>query len=135
MKTFTTDYAAQHLDELIDLALQGQVILLSLNGDPVARLVPIDDESERRGAAVGGRRGLLWRLMPPRVHRLRAGFGGAEVELSVAAQPSQYCAVSTVMRVEWIVATYGNALSSATCLCCTLNGLAAPERLPLTRTI
>jgi antitoxin (DNA-binding transcriptional repressor) of toxin-antitoxin stability system len=45
MKTFTTDYAAQHLDELIDLALQGQVILLSLNGDPVARLIPIDDES------------------------------------------------------------------------------------------
>jgi hypothetical protein len=45
MKTFTTDYAAQHLDELIDLALQGQVILLSLNGDPVARLIPVDDDS------------------------------------------------------------------------------------------
>ena len=35
MKTFTTDYAAQHLDELVDLALQGQVIVLSVNGDPV----------------------------------------------------------------------------------------------------
>ena len=44
MKTFTTDYAAQHLDELIDLALQGQEILLSVNGEPRARLMPIYDE-------------------------------------------------------------------------------------------
>jgi antitoxin (DNA-binding transcriptional repressor) of toxin-antitoxin stability system len=45
MKTFTTEYAAQHLDELLGLALRGEVILLSLNGSPIARLVPIDDES------------------------------------------------------------------------------------------
>lgn len=45
MKTFTTDYAARHLQELIDLALQGEMILLSLNGDPVARLLPIDDDT------------------------------------------------------------------------------------------
>ncbi|MGB5733264.1 MAG: type II toxin-antitoxin system prevent-host-death family antitoxin [Thiohalocapsa sp.] len=44
MKTFSTDYAAQHLDVLLDLAARGELVVLSVNGSPVARLVPVDDE-------------------------------------------------------------------------------------------
>jgi hypothetical protein len=32
MQTFTTEYAAQHLDELLDLVARGETVMLSLNG-------------------------------------------------------------------------------------------------------
>jgi prevent-host-death family protein len=44
MKTVTTDYAAEHLEELLDLVARGESVLLSMNGRPVARLLSIDDE-------------------------------------------------------------------------------------------
>lgn len=44
MKTVTTEYAAEHLEELLDIVVQGEPVLLSMNGRPVARLVRVDDE-------------------------------------------------------------------------------------------
>lgn len=46
MQTFTTDYAAEHLEELLDLVLGGEVVVLSLDGRLVARLVPLGDDGD-----------------------------------------------------------------------------------------
>ncbi len=45
MQTVTTDYATGHLDELIERVRQGEVITLSRDGDPVARLVRVERDS------------------------------------------------------------------------------------------
>jgi prevent-host-death family protein len=47
MQTVTTDYAAEHLDELIERVRQGEGIMLSQNGRAVARLVHIDEDSDQ----------------------------------------------------------------------------------------
>jgi prevent-host-death family protein len=44
MNTVTTEYAAEHLEELLTLVARGEPVLLSMNGRPVARLLRIDDE-------------------------------------------------------------------------------------------
>lgn len=48
MKTVTADYAAEHLDQLLDLVEQGETIVLSTGGRPVAKLVRIhlDEDPE-----------------------------------------------------------------------------------------
>jgi prevent-host-death family protein len=46
MQTFTPEYAAQHLVELIDRARRGEEIVIDQAGTPVVRLVPIDDWDE-----------------------------------------------------------------------------------------
>jgi prevent-host-death family protein len=43
MKTVTTEYAAEHLEELLDLVVHGEPILLSMNGRAVARLLRVED--------------------------------------------------------------------------------------------
>jgi len=45
MTTFTTEYAAEHLDELLDQVARGEAVLLTAAGRPVARLVPVDDSA------------------------------------------------------------------------------------------
>ena len=47
MQTVTAEYAAEHLEALIEQARAGEEILISRDGAPVARLIPIpegDDE-------------------------------------------------------------------------------------------
>ena len=47
MQTVTTDYAAEHLEELIKRVRHGEAIALSKDGRPVARLVHIEDDSDQ----------------------------------------------------------------------------------------
>ncbi|MGD8275833.1 MAG: type II toxin-antitoxin system prevent-host-death family antitoxin [Thiohalocapsa sp.] len=47
MQIVTTDYAAEHLDELIERVVQGESITLSSEGRPVVRLVRIEDDTEQ----------------------------------------------------------------------------------------
>ena len=47
MQTVTTEYAAAHLDELIDRVVAGESIALSLDGRLVARLVRIEHDGEQ----------------------------------------------------------------------------------------
>ncbi|MGD9299460.1 MAG: type II toxin-antitoxin system prevent-host-death family antitoxin [Thiohalocapsa sp.] len=47
MQIVTTDYAAEHLDELIERVAQGESITLSSDGRPVVRLVRIEEETEQ----------------------------------------------------------------------------------------
>jgi antitoxin (DNA-binding transcriptional repressor) of toxin-antitoxin stability system len=47
MQTVTTEYAAEHLDELIHRVVQGESIALSLDGRLVARLVRIEHDNEQ----------------------------------------------------------------------------------------
>jgi antitoxin (DNA-binding transcriptional repressor) of toxin-antitoxin stability system len=47
MQTVTTDYAAEHLDELIERVVQGEPIGLSRDGRVVARLVRIDQDADQ----------------------------------------------------------------------------------------
>jgi antitoxin (DNA-binding transcriptional repressor) of toxin-antitoxin stability system len=44
MKTVTTEYAAEHLDELLDLVTTGEPVLLSMNGRSIARLVRVEED-------------------------------------------------------------------------------------------
>jgi prevent-host-death family protein len=44
MQTVTTDYAAAHLAELIERVGNGETILISLDGRPVARLIGLDED-------------------------------------------------------------------------------------------
>jgi prevent-host-death family protein len=46
MQTFTTEYAAQHLEELLDLVTRGETVILSLDGRPAARLVSIGADGD-----------------------------------------------------------------------------------------
>ncbi len=47
MQTVTTDYAAEHLDELIERVVQGESITISKDGRLVARLVRIDQDTDQ----------------------------------------------------------------------------------------
>jgi antitoxin (DNA-binding transcriptional repressor) of toxin-antitoxin stability system len=47
MQTVTTDYAAEHLNELIERVMQGESITLSMGGRLVARLVRIDHDADQ----------------------------------------------------------------------------------------
>ncbi|MCG6943287.1 MAG: hypothetical protein LJE69_18805 [Thiohalocapsa sp.] len=47
MQTVTTEYAAEHLDELIERVVQGESITLSRDGRLVARLVRIDHDTDQ----------------------------------------------------------------------------------------
>ncbi|WP_295887704.1 type II toxin-antitoxin system Phd/YefM family antitoxin [uncultured Thiohalocapsa sp.] len=47
MQTVTTDYAAAHLEELIERVVQGESITLSMHGRPVARLVRIEQDADQ----------------------------------------------------------------------------------------
>lgn len=47
MQTVTTDYAAAHLEELIERVVQGESITLSRHGRPVARLVRIEQDADQ----------------------------------------------------------------------------------------
>jgi prevent-host-death family protein len=47
MQTVTTDYAAEHLEELIERVVQGEAIALSKHGRPVARLVRIELDADQ----------------------------------------------------------------------------------------
>ena len=49
MKTVTTEYAAKHLDELLDLVTTGEPVLLSMNGRIVARLVRVEQDDATEG--------------------------------------------------------------------------------------
>ena len=44
MNVYTTEYAAEHLAELLDLLAQGESVLISKDGRPVARMLPIVDD-------------------------------------------------------------------------------------------
>jgi len=44
MQTVTTDYATAHLAELIERVGNGETILISLDGRPVARLSGLDED-------------------------------------------------------------------------------------------
>ena len=43
MKTVTAEYAAEHLEDLLELVAAGETVVLSIDGRPAARLVPVDD--------------------------------------------------------------------------------------------
>jgi prevent-host-death family protein len=47
MQTVTTEYAAAHLDELIERVAQGESVALSVGGRPVARLVRIELDQDQ----------------------------------------------------------------------------------------
>ncbi|NBC13467.1 MAG: type II toxin-antitoxin system prevent-host-death family antitoxin [Gammaproteobacteria bacterium] len=47
MQTVTTDYAAEHLEELIERVRHGEAIVLTKDGHPVARLVHIEEETDQ----------------------------------------------------------------------------------------
>jgi antitoxin (DNA-binding transcriptional repressor) of toxin-antitoxin stability system len=54
MQTVTTDYAAEHLHELIDQVIRGETIQLSIDGSPVARLVRVDTDHDNDVPAAEG---------------------------------------------------------------------------------
>lgn len=45
MKTVSSDYAAQHLEALLTEVAAGEEILISVDGAPAARLVPVTKRS------------------------------------------------------------------------------------------
>jgi prevent-host-death family protein len=46
MKTVSVDYAARHLDLMLLLVEQGENVILTRNGRPVARLVAVRDDDD-----------------------------------------------------------------------------------------
>ncbi len=47
MQIISTEYAAEHLAELIERVMEGESITLSMDGRPVARLVRIEQDAEQ----------------------------------------------------------------------------------------
>jgi len=55
MTTVTTDYAAAHLDELLERVTRGESVWIARDGQPIARLIrvhPEDDEAHVPGHEV-----------------------------------------------------------------------------------
>jgi prevent-host-death family protein len=46
MQTVTTEYAAAHLEELIERVSRGETVQIATAGAPVARVIRIEDEGD-----------------------------------------------------------------------------------------
>ncbi len=42
MQSFSQQHVADNLDELMELVKQGEEVLITIDGRPIARLVPVD---------------------------------------------------------------------------------------------
>lgn len=52
--------AKTNLSRLVNEAAAGEDVVIQRNGKPVARLVPVEEEKERRNEAYGAWKGKVW---------------------------------------------------------------------------
>ena len=60
MQITTISEAKAHLSKLVEKALQGEEVIISVAGKPVVKLIPYDSESTPRKLGAGNWQGQIW---------------------------------------------------------------------------
>lgn len=60
MQITTISEAKTQLSKLVEKALQGEEVIISIAGKPVVKLIPYDPESSPRKPGAGNWRGHIW---------------------------------------------------------------------------